>query len=97
MILAAAIKYRIEKTNEEVVLCAHTHSAIIKQLSALGFEPHTGYKEIAQGFINDNGEFLNRKDAFLHAVQCGQIPRRILNDYYWENIVGQELMSEDLW
>ena len=37
MIIAAAIKYHIESTNEDVVLCGVRHGDIFVQLKALGF------------------------------------------------------------
>ena len=40
MILAAAIKYRIEKTGKCVVLCGARHGDVFDQLEALGFDPH---------------------------------------------------------
>lgn len=46
MILAAAVKYRIENTGNEVVLYGARYAAIIAQLPVLGFEPHTGHKEL---------------------------------------------------
>ena len=102
MILAAAIKYRIEKTGKEVVLCGCRHGDIFQQLEALGFDPGNGYEEIEQGFINHRGDFLNRQEAFCHAYQCGQLSSKI---YYKKNryigtkdaIKLPELISEDLW
>lgn len=89
MILAAAIKFHIEKTNKDVVLCGYRHCNIFEQLQLLGFEPQKGYKEIEQGFIDDNGKFLTRREAYIHAIDCGQIGLRIVH--------GVELYSEDLW
>ena len=60
MIIAAAVKFYIEKTDQEVILCGLRHDAPFRQLAALGFEPKVGYKELEQGFITTDGEFLNR-------------------------------------
>lgn len=87
MIIASAIKYRIEKTEQEVVLCGARHHHIIGLLPKLGFTPHEGYKEIAQGFITEDNTFLTRAEAFEHAKKCGQIK---------DDDMGV-LMSEDLW
>lgn len=51
MIIAAAVKFYIEKTDQKVVLCGLRHDAPFRQLAALGFEPKVGYKELEQGFI----------------------------------------------
>lgn len=46
-----------------------------------------------QGFLDANGVFLNRKQAFEVAVQTGQINRPNTPGTYQ----GPELFSEDLW
>jgi hypothetical protein len=45
-----------------------------------------GLAGIEQGFVDDAGNFLNRKDAAKHAYECGQIPELALTLY-----------SEDVW
>ena len=89
MILAAAIKFHIDKTDEDVVLCGCRHSDIFKQLKSLGFDPKKGYKEIEQGFITNKNKFLTREEAYVHAITCGQVR------LYREDM--KRLMSEDLW
>lgn len=96
MILAAAIKYKIEKTGKEVVLCGCRHGDIFLQLRALGFNPAEGYKEIDQGFIDHNGNFLNRQDAFIHAHKCGQMCEKVF-DAKVQFTNTPSLISEDLW
>lgn len=88
MILAAAIKFHIEKTNKDVVLCGYRHCNIFEQLQLLGFEPQKGYKEIEQGFIDDKNNFLTREEAYRHALLCYQLKTFKRN---------KELYSEDLW
>ena len=95
MILAAAIKFKIEKTNEEVVLCGARHGDVFKQLEPLGFGPQSGYKEIEQGFIDQYNNFLTREEAFKHAKETGQLCARLIHDR--ETIYGTKLISEDLW
>lgn len=46
-----------------------------------------------EGFLNDRGEFLNRKNALLLATESGQLNRRQGAQFYQ----GPELYSEDLW
>lgn len=88
MIVASAIKFHIEATNRDVVLCGLHHSSIFEQLKNLGFKPKDGYKEIEQGFIDNNNNFLTRKEAYLHALECGQLHL---------TRSSKELFSEDLW
>lgn len=88
MIIASAIKFYIDKTDSEVILCGLRHGNIFVQLKNLGFSPRKGYKEICQGFLDNNGNFLDRYEAFIHAKNAGQII---------SNTTDNELYSEDLW
>ena len=45
-----------------------------------------------QGFIDDKGNFLTRKQAYIVATTEGQIKHRLKGQYD-----GNELYSEDLW
>lgn len=95
MILAAAVKYRIEKTDTETILCGARHADIIAQLPALGFEPHVGYKELEQGFIDHNGNFLGRAEAYFHAKDCGQLPAVLIKNHEDRHVYL--LTIEELW
>lgn len=95
MILAAAIKYQIEETGEEVILCGARHGNIFQQIKGLGFEPRKGYKEIEQGFIDHHNNFLTREEAYHHAKMCGQLCDKIIYDR--EKVGSYTLISEDLW
>ena len=98
MILASAIKFHIEATDKDVVLCGCRHGDVFAQLDALGFDPHKGYKEIEQGFIDNHNNFLTRQEAFEHAKQCGQLCAKIVYAReHGEDIGGLNLISEDLW
>ena len=97
MILAAAIKYHIDKTGKDVVLCGARHGDIFIQLEQLGFEPRDGYKEIEQGFIDHHNNFLSREEAYEHAKMCGQICEKIQYEREKEGLFGKKMISEDLW
>ena len=96
MIQASAIKFHIDTTNSDVVLCGLRHSDIFKQLQHLGFKPNVGYKVVEQGFITDKGEFLNRADAFEHAFKCRQLTYAAITRETSKDGT-RELFSEDLW
>ena len=89
MIIAAACKMLIN--NNEVVLCGVRHRDIYVQLKQMGFEPND-FKELEQGFVTYKDIFLNRKEALIHAISCGQICIRTIPDK-----TSDELISEDLW
>ena len=97
MILAAAIKYKIEATGKEVVLCGARHGNVFEQLEALGFKQRKGYKELEQGFIDHKNNFLTREEAYEHAKMCGQICEKIIYEREENNIFGKKMISEDLW
>lgn len=97
MILASAIKYKIEATGKEVILCGARHGDVFTQLEALGFKPRQGYEEIEQGFIDHHNNFLTRKEAFEHAKMCGQICEKIIYEREEKSPFGTEMISEDLW
>lgn len=97
MILASAIKYYIEKTGKEVILCGARHGDIFKQLEMLGFKPRKGYREIEQGFIDHKNNFLAREEAYEHAKMCGQVCEKIIYERENECVGGRKMISEDLW
>ena len=97
MILAAAIKYYIEETGTEVILCGARHGDVFIQLEALGFKPRNGYKEIEQGFIDHKNNFLTMEEAFEHAKMCGQLCEKIIYDRENGCVGGKKMISEDLW
>ena len=46
-----------------------------------------------QGFLDENNNFLGRREAFIQATKSGQIARNPDPKLYQ----GDELFSEDLW
>lgn len=97
MILAAAIKYKIEATGKEVVLCGARHGNVFEQLEALGFKPRKGYEELEQGFIDHKNNFLTREEAYEHAKMCGQICEMRIYEREKDTIFRKKMISEDLW
>ena len=97
MILASAIKYKIDSTGKEVILCGARHGDIFIQLESLGFEARKGYKEISQGFIDHKNNFLTREEAYEHAKMCGQLCEKIIYEREEKGLFGKEMISEDLW
>ena len=97
MIIAAACKLLIN--DNEVILCSVRHGDVYKQLKSMGFKPDD-FEELEQGFVTHKNEFLNRREAYLHAVDCGQICERLMhekNAIFEEHDRIPQLISEDLW
>ena len=94
MIICAAIKIQMNNLNEPTIVPCWRHGegfGIIKNL----VQDRSAYKEIAQGFINHKGEFLDRKEAFEHANECGQLSQS--TRWYKFDNNERELYSEDLY
>ena len=95
MIICAAIKIKYldyDDDTQELIICGRRHGdccQVIKRLAAQMTLKHT------QGFINHKGEFLDRKEALKHAIECGQLSET--HRYYREDRNIDELYSEDLY
>lgn len=89
MIICAAL--RIKGT--DTVLGGIRHGFIYSFLHDL--RPEIGVSSVEEGFLDNNGNFLNRFEAFKEALKCGQLSAttRICKQEAKET----ELYSEDLW
>ena len=94
MIVCAALKINQCDDFEETVVPCFRHGNGYEILHSLCHS--TKYKgHVTEGFITSKGDFLDRTDAFSHAIQCGQLSastREYKREHY-EN----ELYSEDLY
>ena len=88
MIVSAAVKIKDLRQNKEIIIPCHRHCNAFYILKEFGYRPRIDYKEIAQGFLDENDNFYTRIAAYNHAVECGQIAP---SDF------PHELYSEDLW
>lgn len=100
MIVCAAIKLISNewfecKSNKpiELIVCGHRHGDCLLVINQLNND-WSDTKKI-QGFINHKGEFLDRKEALAHALECGQLSAT--HRYYQEDHNIDELYSEDLY
>lgn len=80
MILAAAI------LKDGVIYTGKRHGHIIRDTPE-HFD--VGTKPNVQGFVDHEGNFLNREEGALHAKLCGQVEKLKFH--------STELCSEDLW
>jgi hypothetical protein len=49
---------------------------------------------VVEGFLNEKGEFLSRREAYDHVIECSQPMIRQSGSKYYQ---GDKLFSEDLW
>jgi hypothetical protein len=74
------------------------HHNILAQMRICGFAQLGPPREV-QGFLRDDGHFLDREAAAEHAIVCGQIqpgPSATGREPGYLNH-GPSLFSEDLW
>lgn len=99
MIISCAVKFHIDKTDKDVVLCGVDYNKIFNQIEDIGFDvPRKGYDIVAYGFITHTGKFLNAEEAWKHAYECGQISKIVVDNFYHSgDMHTPKLQSEDLW
>lgn len=94
MIICAAIKITQNILSQDLVVCGRRHGdcyRIVEELEAVWKENISA----SEGFVDHNGNFLNREDALQHAKTCGQLTQTTL--WYKEDNGDVELYSEDLY
>ena len=89
MIICAALKI---KGTDSVIGCIR-HGNGYASLHAIN--PNIGMSQVEEGFLTNKGEFLNRTEAFEHAMNCGQTSATTRQ--YKRDQHETELYSEDLW
>lgn len=89
MITHAAVLIFDKKQNKNVIIPCHRHCDALIILKRLGYS-YKDFMLIKQGFLDEHGNFLNRTEAYAHAVKHNQItPPKDAENYL--------LYSEDLY
>jgi hypothetical protein len=101
MIVAAAIKFAGREGHELICFVPRPgrhhdvlHSMWHQFADGKSDRTHESYAKEVQGFLTDDGRFLNRREAFIHVKECGQRMIRSTDPKHYQ---GDELYSEDLW
>ena len=70
------------------------HHNVLRLMKSLIKDEDRDYSTEIEGFLDEDGEFINRKEAYILALEHDQIDRcgHPPNSYN-----GTELYSEDLW
>ena len=95
MIICAVLLIQVEGLDCETVVACYRHGDGCALLKQLGYAPKTKYKVIEQGFIDHEGNFHNRHDAYQHALSCGQLSATTIE--VKRDSTENELFSEDLY
>jgi len=94
MIICAAIQVQFERNGRKVETVIHglRHANCWETMAALGIP---GEHTEVEGFIDDKDRFLDRYDAFAHALECGQLPVTVRTHKAEQR--ETQLYSEDLY
>ena len=92
MILVAALKVILD--DNEVIVPCWRHGWGYSILHDLGVKK-LKREQIVDGFINHKGEFLDRAEAYEHAMTCGQLSAE--TRHVKQQRREQVLYSEDLY
>lgn len=93
MIISSAIKIKLKSSDESVIIHCYRHHYGYFMLKQLGFQPGD-YEKVSSGFIDHKGTYMNREQAYEHALQCGQISATMREQK--EKNKCKELFSEDI-
>ena len=94
MVCRAAVKIRVFDecnsllNNKEITIPCHRHCDAFQILASFHMRKNIDFIELAQGFLNEHGEFLTRIEAKQEAIRCNQLINHT-NDV--------NLYSEDVW
>lgn len=88
MIVKAAVMVLNLHTNEKMTIPCHRHCDAFYILKIFNMRRDIDYKELAQGFLDENDKFYDRIAAKKHAQEFNQLK---------ENTRCAELYSEDIW
>lgn len=89
MIICAAIK----DTRTGDIFCGVRHRDIYNQLHTTNHR--IPYEKAIEGFVDSRNNFYNRHEAFMWAMQIGQLPATVVQ--YKQEKDEKELFSEDLY
>ena len=95
MIICAAIKVQMERGGRSVETVIHglRHANCWELMADMGIQANP--TEVVEGFVDSQDRFLNRYDAFNHALECGQLSATV-RDCKAER-GERQLYSEDLY
>ena len=94
MIICAAIAVTFQRNGKtiETVIPGHRHGSCWELMATLGVPTD---RQETEGFLNHKGEFLDRSDAYDHALMCGQLSDTTLTSKQERR--ERILYSEDLY
>ena len=81
----------VQRKSDGRIWTGRRHGDVIRKIISEGHTQTVKHSEFTQGFVTDDGRFIDRHEAFKIAVECNQL----LNPKdHW---AAPPLMSEDLY
>ena len=94
MIICAAVKWTNPYTGLEMTIGCIRHADGLAQFNTVrDLGPVINKNDIEQGFLDHEGKFYSREDAYVIAKKCGQLSATTLANKH----ASTELFSEDLY
>ena len=85
MVTRAALKIHDWRRNKEIIIPCHRHCDAFYILKEFGYT-WSEYDTIAQGFLDQNDNFLTRIEAAKEAIKCKQVKPDFQGELYSEDI-----------
>lgn len=96
MIARAAVKFFDKRRNKEIIIPCHRHCDAFQIMKIFEY-CNDDYKEIEQGFLDHNDNFMTRAEAWQEARRCYQFLDAYIEKYCSNPNPPTILYSEDLW
>lgn len=107
MVAKAAVKIKLltnfyDWTTDpgEIIIPCHRHADAYEILNMFHYRDGKEYMAIAEGFLDENDNFMTRVEAWREAFRCYQFPEKVMEQYWTgekDPMVPTALYSEDLW
>lgn len=104
MVAKAAVKINLftkffdwTTTPKELIIPCHRHADAYEILHMFRLRKDMEYKVIAEGFLDENDNFMTRAEAFEEALRCEQLNETFYNNEAVAAVRSRILYSEDLW
>ena len=87
----------LPKVKDRITIPCHRHADAYEILNALGYRDGKEYTVVAEGFLDENDNFMSRKRAWHEAKAFRQFTDAYIEEHIDEDKPVQILYSEDLW
>ena len=87
----------LPELKDRITIPCHRHADAYEILNALGYRDGKEYTVVAEGFLNENDNFMTRAEAWQEACRCHQFRDSYIEKYYNNLNLPTILYSEDVW